>query len=318
INSANKVVLECSRDIANDVINSVYSKAQFDMTANGDSLMLSTDIKNIDILNKELLLFKNVLKFDKSFIRWRSAHKGKSPVIIRAGVINSKIYKGGYDLPHKDIEDVCKYFFEPAVRQKRFKEKKWDGFIHLYKKWVHEFPTGLLDKVCDVLKSKDIPFKVEYAYDVEVPRQFDWKAKHLFEPTDDQKDALEACLNGKRGVCKAVTGFGKTSMLARYLTASHGVPTLFIANKKVLVEDAAKDFIAGIEGITSDDVVSIKDGMFCGMKITASTIREDVGNISQPIIVATIQSLSARLKDERTKGSLLYWLRNVCKFVMVV
>lgn len=73
----------------------------------------------------------------------------------------------------------------------------------------------------------------------------------------------------------------------------------------------------GIEGLESDDVASIKDGSFCGMKITSTTTVSDVGIIKQPIIVATIQSLSARLKDPRTKGPLMHWLRNVCKLVMV-
>lgn len=204
-----KVFMECSESIANEVINAMYSKLRFDMSTKGNNLILSLDIGDIDVLNRELKSFKKHIVLDNSFILWKEKHKGKAPVVIRVGVVDSKIYKGQYTLPHKEIEDACKYFFAPAVRQKKFKEGKWDGYIHLYKKWLHQFPTGLLDKVCDVLDRNGIPYRVEYTYEVDVDRQFGWQAKHLFEPEEDQWEALNACIKGKRGICKAPTGFGK-------------------------------------------------------------------------------------------------------------
>lgn len=112
----------------------------------------------------------------------------------------------------------------------------------------------------------------------------------------------------------------KTSFFARYLLAARGVPTIFIANKKSLLDDAADDFRNGVEGLAPDDVAQIKDGWFGDINLRkADTFtEEDLHNAlnSKKVIVATIQSISARLNDERTKRPLLNWLNNTCKLVM--
>lgn len=105
-------------------------------------------------------------------------------------------------------------------------------------------------------------------------------------------------------------------MLAKRLTIKFGVPTLFLANKKTLLDDAAEEFREGIRGIKEDDVIQIKDGWFGKCKIKKETTSDEIPYLEAPIIVATIQSIHARLQDPRTKGPLLYWLKNVCKFVM--
>lgn len=206
--SMENVILECDESSAFGVINITH---KYNPTiCNFDGLAtIEVPISNIDSLNKDLIAFKDQIRLDNSFKEWKEKNKGIAPVIIRAGVVNCKIYRGQHSLPHSKIEDVCKYFFMPAVRQQRFKEGKWDGYIHLYEKRFHKFPTGLLDKVCGVLDESKIPYRVEYCYEQNPPKQFNWKAKDLFKPEDDQWEALEACVKGKRGVCKAPTGFGK-------------------------------------------------------------------------------------------------------------
>lgn len=113
----------------------------------------------------------------------------------------------------------------------------------------------------------------------------------------------------------------KTAMLARYLTANHGVPTLFIANKKVLLDDAKEDFINGIDGLYEDDVAQIKDGKFGDINLRKkdSFTQEDLNNSlrKKKVVVATIQSLHARLSDPKTKPALIEWLHDICKFVMI-
>lgn len=99
------------------------------------------------------------------------------------------------------------------------------------------------------------------------------------------------------------------------------MPTLFIANKKVLLDDAAKDFEGGIDGIDAEDITQIKEGQFGDIKLAKTdTYTEDdlwEALTSKKVIVATIQSLSARLEDGRTRGPLLRWLKDTCKFLMV-
>lgn len=70
------------------------------------------------------------------------------------------------------------------------------------------------------------------------------------------------------------------------------------------------------------DIAQIKDGWFGGINLrktdtfTSDDIFEELGK--RKIIVATIQSLKARLEDERTSLALRTWLSQTCKFLMVV
>ena len=107
----------------------------------------------------------------------------------------------------------------------------------------------------------------------------------------------------------------KTFVLAKSIVAHFGVPTLFVANKKSLLDDAVETFKTGIVGVSKGDIAQIKDGQFGETKLTKDT--ESASPIKAPIVVATIQSLHARIKDERTREAMLHWLRNVCKLVMI-
>lgn len=155
------------------------------------------------------------------------------------------------------------------------------------------------------------------AYETRPAKQFEWTVDDGITPDPDQIESIEAAIKGVRGILKCPTGFGKTAVLAKRLTAHYGVPTLFVANKKTLLDDAAKEFREGIKGLKYEDVIQIKDGWFGDIKLGPSTSAEQVKPLTAPIIVATVQSLHARLSDERTKPHLVHWLRNVCKFVMV-
>lgn len=315
-----ELILECDSGIAGDVL---YTLSPYNPTYKGeDRVEICVSMDYINQINRDLAKYKGQLKLDSSFLEWKDKYAGKTPLLIRAGVTFSKIYRSpNYDIPHKDIEDVCKYFFKPAVNQKAYKDKKWDGYIHLYKRWIHQFPTGLLDRVCKVLDEKQIAYRIEYAYDTSPAKQFNWEPKDIFTLSEDQVECINECMQAKRCVVKAATGFGKTSALARYLTAYHGVPTLFIANKKVLLDDAAKDFVGGIDGLDESGVAQIKDGWFgdINLRKTMSFTEEDLWNAfnGKGVVVATIQSLNARLEDPRTKGPLLRWLQNTCQFLMV-
>lgn len=208
-NEHSKVILECEAGIASDVL-----YAFFDIpiqTSNKENkCLIESDIGNINEVNKALLPFEDKIKLDPSFLDWKDRYLRKNPILIRSGVNTTKLYGStDYKIPHKEIEDVCKYFFLPAVNMNKYKEGKWDGYICLYKRWLREFPTGLLDRVVEVLEKLSVPYRIDYTYDTIPPRQFDWKAKDLFEPTEDQIEAIESCMKAKRCVCKATTGFGK-------------------------------------------------------------------------------------------------------------
>lgn len=206
------LMLECDAGIAGDVL---YTLSAYKPTYTGtNKVCITVSMDYINQINKDLAKYKGKLILDSSFIEWKEKYAGKTPLLIRAGVTFSKIYKSPhYDIPHKDIEDVCKYFFKPAVNQKAYKDKKWDGYIHLYKRWLHQFPTGLLDRVCKVLDEKQIAYRIEYTYDTSPAKQFEWEPKDIFTLSEDQVECIDECMKAKRCVVKAATGFGRIALL---------------------------------------------------------------------------------------------------------
>lgn len=204
------LILECEAGIAGDVLYTISPFNPSHSTTVDGKGCFSVSMSHINKVNIALGKYKGKIKLDDSFVKWKKNNTGKTPLLIRVGVNHSRIYKSPhFEIPHTAIEDACKYFFAPAVRQKAFKDKKWDGYIHLYKKRNHIFLTGLLGKVVDVLKEKKIPYKIEHTYETRPKRQFDWKPTDLFQLSDDQIECIDECMKAGRCVVKAATGFGK-------------------------------------------------------------------------------------------------------------
>lgn len=233
---------------------------------------------------------------------------------ILVDVVATKIIPHGQPIPYDKLQKKMRYFFEGAKNSKAFKSGKWDGYFNLFNKTTKTFPTGLLFDATAILDKSKIKYKIKMKYDPTPAAQFSqWCINDGIVPDEDQIEAVEKAVAGRRGIVKAPTGFGKTAVLAKRLVAAHKVPTLFIANKKMLLDDAAEEFLNGIDGL--DDVESIKDGWFGHQKISKDT--REVKPLSAPVVVATIQSLHSRLSDPRTAAVLKDWLNHTCKFVMV-
>ena len=182
---------------------------------NGNEPAWIIDEKYIDMLNKDLLPIKKCISLHSSVVEWKNKRNNpirnndgtkKEPLKIRCGVVNSRILKGDYEIPNKELDEKCRYFWKPAVRQQRFKDKRWDGYLHLYKSRFHEFPTGLLNEVTSLLEEKSIPVVVEYEYDQKPLPEFKWSIDDGIIPDPDQIEAVDACIKGLRGICKAPTG----------------------------------------------------------------------------------------------------------------
>lgn len=276
------------------------------------SLLESKKNINLNVLCKEFL---KQIRVDETYKEYKRKRDGlpATDFVIEVGPVRSKIVGPIKKIPTKEIKQKLSYFLKAAVNTNAYKNGHWDGTISLYDGRSRSFLSGMLDDVRDIFRKKELSVTVKYTYDTELPRQFDWKAKELFPIADDQKEAINACIKAKRCVCKAPTGYGKTAVLARYLTVSFGVPTLFLANKKQLLDDAAVDFLNGIEGLEESDIGQIKDGKFCDSDLKHGIVKP----IAQPIVVATIQSVAARLRDPKTHDVMVDYLNNVCKFIMV-
>lgn len=233
-------------------------------------------------------------------------------IVLNVGVVKTKIIRNGVSLPEDDLQKAMRFFSKAAFNSKAFKDKRWDGYIHLYDKRSKTFPTGLLGDAERVFEKHKIKYSVNIIYDETPKREYNWVANDGITPDKDQIDAIEAALKGRRGIIKAPTGFGKTAVLAKRLIARRGVKTLFVANKKLLLEDAKKEFLDGIDGLTKVDVIA--DGVYGDTKLKKDLIPSQ---LDAPVVVATIQSLSARLQDPKTAVLMKEWLNNEVKFIMV-
>jgi superfamily II DNA or RNA helicase len=281
-------------------------------------------IENQDIFNLRTLFRKYRPDFetDKAFDEFaKKINTGRDqkpkepePILLEAYVVYTRIT--GDNIPVEDIKKVTRFFLKAAVNVPAYKEGKWDGYFNLYDLRRRAFPTGLLERVCKVLDKKKLKYQIVWQYDQFPEKQFDWKANfNGVTPDEDQWEAINAAVAKRRGIVKAPTGWGKTAVFAEGVIAALGLPTLFVANKKQLLDDAAEDFTKGIDGATC---LPIKDGVFGSVKMTKNTLSEDVQNaLSAPILTATIQSLDARLKDDRTGPVLRDWLQKTCKLVIV-
>jgi superfamily II DNA or RNA helicase len=256
--------------------------------------------------------FQRFAKFYREKFTEENKEGNKSRVVIYSYPNNSVIKTRKY--PRKKIDNETKFFLKQAVRMKKFKNGYWDGYIHLMDK--NSFPSGLLYVVKEILEKEGHPYKIVYKYDRRPQKKFDWVVDDNITPDPDQIEAIEKAYEAGRSVLKAPTGFGKTAILAKRLTAKFGVQTLFVANKKSLLDDAMEEFVSGIAGIESEDVGEIKDGVFGHFDIKSDTSKADIPDLDMPIIVATIQSLDSKLKDPRTRKKLMNWLKNV-QFLMV-
>lgn len=260
---------------------------------------------------------KNVNK-GPGFMNWVKNFKPQEVVEIHCGVTKSTIkWKNISHLVSDEIWKKMSYFFKPAVNDWRYKQNKWDGMIRLYNKQTHTFPTGLLYIVTEYLDKCKVRYVVCNHYETRPERQFDWAANDKVIPEEDQVLAVNMADKFLRGVIKAPTGFGKTAVLAVRTVANFGVPSLFIANKKSLLDDAKEAFIGLIDGLDETKVHQIKDGVFGDIKIKKDTEAKDVPELDSHIIVATVQSLHSRLNDPRTGPQLKRWLKDKCKLFMV-
>lgn len=260
-------------------------------------------------LSHALIPMKHNLFVSESIRSWREAGSPKSAVIM-CGVITSKVMKGSQDLPHKDMEEATRYFWKAAPNHPKYKSGAWDGYINLYKRWEHSFPTGLLYEIENVFIKKGIIYRIENTYNIDSERQYLWEICDNIVPDPDQIEAVRCAVEGRRGIVKAPTAFGKTAILAKRLLVAKGVPSLFVANKKTLLDDAASEFMSGIKGLTKCSC--IKEGWFGDTKLPSTNIKP----LDAQVICATIQSLHARLQDPVTAPYLLDWLHNKCKLVM--
>lgn len=188
----------------------------------------------------------------------------------------------GANIPFEKIIPGTSYFDKKANNAKSY-GKTWSGYTHLFDVINGTFPSGLIERFIKELHQENVPYFID--------RTFQYPAPYIhlhpvfsFTPTEDQIAAVDALSKANCGIGKLPTGFGKTSYVAAALIATKGVKSLFLANQRVLTDDAKSDF----------DSIFVNDDIQIGM----------IGDgVFEPgdITIASIQSISAALTPPTSK-----------------
>ncbi|MGG4438291.1 DEAD/DEAH box helicase family protein [Priestia megaterium] len=238
-------------------------------------------LKYLTDLQKVLMRFKGSIRKTQSYQSFQDKFVlNKNPIVIEWEPMMCKV--SGRGMPWKEIIPITSYFNQGAKNSKQY-GKTWSGYTHLVDPVKGEFPSGLLERIVNVLQTNGIPFQVHQRFSYP-EKEFHLNPVFSFTPTQDQIDSVTALDKANHGIAKLPTGFGKTSFVAADLIAKKGVKAMFLANQRVLTSDAKDDF----DSVFRNDDIKIgviADGEF------------DPGDIT----VASIQSIASALKPPTAK-----------------
>lgn len=187
----------------------------------------------------------------------------------------------GPGIPWKEIIPLTSYFDKKAKNSKSY-GKSWSGYTHLFDLINGKFPSGLLERIVKVLVQNNVPFNVDQTFRYPAP-YLKLNPTFLFEPTQDQVDSVAALDKANNGIGKLPTGFGKTSYVAASLIAKKGVRSLFLANQRVLTDDAKNDFDQVFEG-NGIEIGMIGDGQFEPREVTVASIQTIAAALKPPTV----------------------------------
>lgn len=223
-----------------------------------------------------------------SYKQFMGRYPQDEPVVIEWHPSYCRI-RGGIPIDHL-VKEMC-YFNKDNKQLKSYKLGHIDGYEHLFHAEEGYFPSGLIDRAVKTLTLQGVPFTIDRRFEYPAPRHA-WKPTFPFVPTEDQLAAVEALDKANHGLGKLPTGFGKTSYVAAALIAKKGVKTLFLANQRVLIDDAENDF----KGVFGDQlkVGKIGDGTYDPGDVTVASIQGVIAGL-KPLYPSERDQLQADL-----------------------
>lgn len=236
-------------------------------------------LEQVDGLGLALQDYKGKFEAEKSY---QNVLRFLKPAPVKIKWTPSYCYIEGGRLPFKDIIPNTSYFDKKFLQMEIYKRGNHSGMVHLFNVAKGRFPSGLLERVIKPLEDAGIPYEIDRTFDYPEP-YLDLNPNLPFEPTEDQVRAVEALAKANNGIGKLPTGFGKTSYVSVALIAKKGVRTMFLANQRILINDAKDDF----ESAFRDDGIEvgvIGDGEYNPQDITVASIQGVVAALEPPTI----------------------------------
>lgn len=207
--------------------------------------------------------------------------------IIKTENVKSKVFNADSKVL-KLIDKELSYFVEGYFWSPLYRGNMWDGKRHKFSRATNQFPTGLLPRVTNLLKTQKIPHRV---IDLRPKAKLDIKA--IVDRMDDygiilrdyQLKGIMSGLDNRNMLFWWPTASGKTILFGGLITA-YDLPTLILVNRTDLVGQHKKFLTEN----TPFEVGTIGGGMWDPKQIT----------------IATTQSLwSARSSNKRQLKKLL-------------
>lgn len=148
----------------------------------------------------------------------------KAKLHIRTG--NSFTQIEGGQLPLEAIDAVTSFPVYGHQFDLRFLHGKWDGRKHLLDRRNFTFPTGLLERVLEVLHREGVDYEIEDLRGTDEEKTY--RTGDLSDLTDYQIAAFGEMISNHRGLLELAPGSGKWILLAR-LIALLECEVIFIA-----------------------------------------------------------------------------------------
>lgn len=211
----------------------------------------------------------------------------------------------------KNVYSTLKKFLsfrQAGVEYTAAYQNGWDGITYLITPKGF-FNSGLLERVKDFLKSKEITFSIEdkrKAPTVEAPINILQKLQQLnLSPRDYQERIAEACFNNTKGIVRACTGSGKTLCTA-LITARINKPTIIY----VIGLDLLKQFHDLFSSIFEEEIGFIGNGV-CNIKRINIASIWTIGRAlsSKDIFIADLEESEDEVYDESHKQKILNLLQ---------
>lgn len=180
----------------------------------------------------------------------------------------------------------------------------WDGQRCLYEGRAQTFPTGVISRIVEVLKSNNIQFTITDNRIVPVTRELPWKG---LTPRFYQQNAVRAIKKRTRGIIHAATGTGKTLCIS-WLIKQLGVNTLILTHTKSVFNQVTKS-IADSLGVP---VGQIGDGICDIHNFTVSmpqSLTETV-TVKKPRLVKGVWK-DVNVKEQRIRPALIPFLNSI-------
>ncbi len=161
------------------------------------------------------------------------------------------------------IVDECSYTVPSAEWSLKYQTGGWDGKISLFNKRTMNFPTGLLPKVVEKLKSLNITYTVENA---RAKPQVEKKAvvdlgPHSFR--DYQEEAIKKIKEKSRGILAMCTGAGKTKTSCGIIAELSVYPVVFVVPSVSLLKQTVREFNESLKPLADDFFVGEIGGGKC-------------------------------------------------------